>query len=185
MSTGLTTKESDRPRAALKPARVRHTPGGAKLGSEAGPEAKRLAAAILEVLAGLRTPSQAAEVLAISLPRYFQIETRALQALVAACAPKPRGRGRSAEKEVAALAREQERLKRELSRQQTLLRLAQRTIGLAPPKPPAAASAKARGKKRRRKPAVRALRAAQALQRAEPDEGKPDPVAEIGVVVEQ
>ena len=153
-------------RAAAKPSRVRHTPGGAGLGKDAGPEAQRLAAAILEVLAGVRTPTQAAEALGVSVPRYYQVETRALQALVASCAPRPRGPGRSADKELAALRRQQERLQRELNRQQTLVRLAQRTIGLTPPKPTADKPAgKDQRKKRRRRPVVRALRAAEVLQR--------------------
>ena len=158
-------------RPAAKRAPRPHTPGGAGLGQEAGREAQRLAAAILEVLAGVRTPSQAADVLGVSLPRYYQVETRAMQALVAACAPRPRGPGRSPAKELTALRRQQERLERELSRQRTLVRLTQRTLGLAPP--PAAGKAlsgkdqkdqKDKSKKRRRRPVVRALRAAQALQ---------------------
>ena len=39
------------------------------LGEGASAEAKRLAAAILEVLAGARTPTEAAEALSLSLPR--------------------------------------------------------------------------------------------------------------------
>src|SRR5271166_2050204 len=141
MSTTATTSNAARP--AAQPAQRRHTPGGDTLGKDAGHEAQRLAAAILEVLAGVRTPSQAAEVLGVSLPRYYQIETRALQALVASCAPRPRGPGRSADKELTALRRQHERLQRELSRQQTLLRLAQRNLGLAPPRtPPKAPSGK-------------------------------------------
>lgn len=153
-------------RPAAKPSRQRHTPGGASLGKDAGHEAQRLAAAILEVLAGGRTPGQAAEALGVSLPRYYQIESRAVQALVASCEPRPRGPGRSADKELAALKRQHERLQRELSRQQTLVRLAQRTIGLAPPKAPVnQPGGKDKSKKRRRRPVVRALRAAEALQR--------------------
>ena len=74
--------------------------------------------------------------LGVSQARYFQIETRAMQALVASCEPRPRGPARSADRELTALRRQHERLQRELSRQQTLLRLAQRTIGLTPPKAP-------------------------------------------------
>jgi hypothetical protein len=152
-------------RPAPKPSRQRHTPGGAGLGREAGSEARRLAAAILEVLAGVRTPGQAAEALGVSQARYFQIETRAMQALVAGCEPRPRGPGRSADRELAALRRQHERLQRELSRQQALVRLAQRTIGLAPPKPPVPKSgSKDQRKKRPRRPVVRALRAAEVLQ---------------------
>jgi hypothetical protein len=167
-TTSSGVKEAARPAAAARPAtqrsRLRHTPGGATLGKDAGHEARRLAAAILEVLAGARTPSQAAEALGVSLPRYFQIETRAMQALVAGCEPRPRGPGRSADKELTALQRQHERLQRELSRQQTLVRLAQRTIGLAPPRAPVNPPG-GQGKKRRRRPVVRALRAAEQLQR--------------------
>ncbi len=158
MSTTMTAARKSRP----------HTPGGAGLGKDVDPVAQRQAAAILEVLAGVRTPGQAAEALGISLPRYYQIETRAMQALVASCVPRPRGRGRNADKEVASLRRQQEQLQRELSRQQTLLRLAQRTIGLTPPKPstdkPGGKDKDKGSKKRRRRPVVRALRAAELLQ---------------------
>jgi hypothetical protein len=166
------------PRPAAKKSRRRHTPGGATLGQDAGREARRVAAAILEVLAGARTPGQAAEALGVSLPRYFQLETRAMRALVDSCEARPRGRAPSADKELAALRRQQERLQRELARQQTLVRLAQRTIGLAPAKAEAGASAagsksndaKSGGKKRRRRrPVVRALRAAEQLQRQSPE----------------
>jgi hypothetical protein len=143
------------------------------LGQEASPEAQRRAAVILEVLAGVRTPGQAAEALGVALPRYFQLETRALQALVASCAPLPRGPGRSAEKEVAALKRELERLQRALSRQQTLVRLAQRHLGLAPPKAPAPVPG-GKGKKRPRRPVIRALRAAQALQQRSQEPASPE-----------
>ena len=53
---------------------------------------RRLAAVILDVLAGSRTPPQAAEALGVSLPRYYQLEARALGGLVAACESRPRGR---------------------------------------------------------------------------------------------
>src|SRR5260370_40572180 len=51
------------------------------LGEGASTEAKRLAAAILEVLAGARTPTEAAQVLALSLPRYYLLEARALHGI--------------------------------------------------------------------------------------------------------
>jgi hypothetical protein len=149
-----------------RPPRRRHTPGGITLGKDASREAQKRAAAILEVLAGMRTPSQAAEALGISLPHYFQVETRAMQALVASCEARPRGRTPSADQELAALRRQHERLERELARQQTLVRLAQRTFGLPPPLP---AAKPAPGKKKRRRPVVRALHAAQQLQRSSPE----------------
>ena len=171
-------REAARPAAApgpaAKPSRLRHAPGGAGLGQEAGREAQQLAAAILEVLAGVRTPSQAAEALGVSLPRYFQLETRAMQGLVAGCEPRPRGPGRSADTELIALKRQHERLQRELSRQQTLVRLAQRHVGLAPPKPVAKSGGKDKSTKRRRRPVVRALRAAEVLRRRSQEARSPE-----------
>jgi hypothetical protein len=93
-------------------------------------EARRRAAVILEVLGGARTPTQAAEALGLSLIRYYQLETRALQGLVSACEPKPLGRVISPQTQLTALRKEQERLKRELARQQALVRLSQRAVGL-------------------------------------------------------
>jgi len=145
-----------------KPARQRHTPGGVTLGKEASREAQKLAAAILEVLAGARTPSQAAEALGISVPRYFQIETRAVRALVAGCEARPHGRTPQPDQQLAALRRQHERLQRELARQQSLVRLAQRSLGLPPP---AAPPKPATGKKKPRRPVVRALHAAGQLHR--------------------
>jgi hypothetical protein len=131
-------------------------------------EARRLAAAILEVLAGVRTPVEAAQQLDISVTRYYIDEGRALQGLVAACAPRPRGRVRHPDNELAALRREGEQLRRQNARLQALLRVAQRTVGLAPTPSPTAKPDRAGGKKRRpRKPTARALKAAAALQEAE------------------
>jgi len=164
----------EKPAVARPAARAKrcHIPGGAALGQEHSREVQRLAAAILEVLAGARTPAQAASALNVSLPRYYQVEARALRGLVAACAPRPRGPGHSAEREVEKLRRQQERLERELTRQQTLVRLAQRSIGLAPPPAPA----KDGSKKRRRRPTARALQAAAHLQTDR--EPAAEPVAE-------
>jgi hypothetical protein len=134
--------------------------GGAGLAEHNSREAKRLAAAILEVLAGMRTPTQAAQALALSVPRYYQIEARALRGLVAACEPRPKGRQPSAAGELAELRQQNERLQRELNRQQSMVRLAQRTVGLA-----AAVPDKSTGKKRRkRRPSARALAVAQRLR---------------------
>ena len=93
--------------------RVRRSPGGTTLGQDVGRDARRLAAAILEVLAGARTPTEAAQALGLSLPRYYQLESRALRGLVATCEPRPKGRQRSVESEVAGLKREIERWRRD------------------------------------------------------------------------
>ena len=130
-------------------------------------EARRLAAAILEVLGGARLPSEAASALGTSLPRYYLLETRALEGLVEACEPRPIGRVRSPESELTAVQNDLARLKRENARLSSLVRVAQRTIGLAAPPPPKpSADGK---KKRKRKPSVRALRAVEHLKAGVPD----------------
>lgn len=163
-----TQQSSAPPARTTAPAKRCHIPGGAALGQEQSREVQRTAAAILEVLGGIRTPAQAAAALNVSVPRYYQLEARALRALVAACGPQPRGPGHSADRELTQLRRQQQRLERELNRQQTLVRLARRSLGLAPP----AAAAK-EGSKKRRRPAARALQAAAHLQTAPPPAAAP------------
>ena len=69
-------------------------------------EAKRLAAAILEGLAGIRGPQDASQALGISMTRYYQMEARALQGLVAALEPRRRGRQHNPQVVLARLERE-------------------------------------------------------------------------------
>jgi len=129
-------------------------------------EAKQRAAAILEVLAGGRTPSAAAQALGVSLTRYYLLEERAWHGLLAACEPAPRGPHLDPERQRQALQAECARWQRECARQQALVRAAQRTIGLAAPPPPPKD-----GKKRRaRKPVVRALQVAERLQQEAADQ---------------
>src|SRR5580765_4968469 len=116
--------------------RAKRTTGGVSLGRESSAEARRIAAAILEALAGERTPTQAAQALSVSLPRYYQLEASGLRGLLAACEPKPRGRQPNLEAEMVALRRQNERLQRDVSRQQSLVRLTQKAAGLAAPAPP-------------------------------------------------
>ncbi len=123
---------------------------------DASREAKRLAAVILEVLAGLRTPTQAAQATSVSLPRYYQLETRALAGLVRSCEPRSKGRQRTVASEMNALRKENERLQCDLGRQQTLVRMAQRSVGLSPPTTPV------KGKRKRK--TSRALVAASRLR---------------------
>jgi|SRR5262245_6370370 len=128
---------------------------------EASREAKLLAAAILEVLAGSLGPSEAARGLGISLARYYQLETRALAGLVSSCESRRRG-GRRPKNELTALQRECEQLRRECARQQALMRATRRTVGLSTP---TAATPPQEGiRKRRRRPAARALKMAALLQ---------------------
>ena len=131
-------------------------------------DAKRLAAVILEVFAGLRTPQQGAEALTLSLPRYYQLETRAIQGLLEACEPKPKGRQPNPQREITVIRRENERLRRDLGQQQSLVRVAQRTIGLNPPPAPKPAAKTSGKKSRKRKPVVRALTLATRLQQEAP-----------------
>jgi hypothetical protein len=149
--------------------------------AEVSKEAKHLAAMLLDVLAGVRTPPQAAEALGVSLPRYYQLEDRGLNGLLAACESRPRGRQANAETQLQALTKENERLQRELARCQSLVRLTQRTVGVSPPAP---APAKGAGKRRKRKPTVRALRRAKRLREeaavGEAGAEGPSEVGEVG-----
>jgi hypothetical protein len=146
------------------------TVGGVHLGEDADRDTKRLAAAILEVLAGVRTPTAAAQALGLSLPTYYHVESRALAALVQACAPRPKGPKKRVDLELTQLRKANARLEREAQRQQALVRLAQRSLGLPPPPtPPAKGQAKGQGKKARpRRPVARALQVAARLQVPEP-----------------
>jgi len=153
-------------------------------------EARRMAAAILEVLAGVTTPSEAAELLGVSLPRYYALETRGLEGLRNACEPRRRGRQQTAESRNEALQKEVERLTRECNRQGALARAAGRAVGLSAPKRKAAraqSEGKSGGKRRRRsrRPTVRALKAVSRLRESlEPSEAASPSVA-IPLVPEQ
>lgn len=135
-------------------------------------EAKRQAAVLLEVLSGLRGPQQGSEALGVSLNRYYQLETRALQGLIAALEPRPKGRQRTVESELEQLRQDKERLSRELTRNQALLRAAQRSLGL----PKARSESNGRrlagkhgtaSKRKRRSRTVRATKAIAALRQPE------------------
>ncbi|NLG44021.1 MAG: hypothetical protein GX547_12285 [Phycisphaerae bacterium] len=134
-----------------------------------GALAQRRAAAILEVLAGVCTPPEAAGVLGISVNGYYLLERKALAGLTTACEAKPKGRvGPGPEQKLAAQQREVERLRRECLRQAALVRATQRAVGLpaaAPPKTAAKNGVTGGKRKRRRRPMVRALRAAASLRK--------------------
>lgn len=145
------------------------------------PVAKQIAAAILDVLAGVRTTGDAAKALAISLPRYYILEARAIEGLIRACVPKRPGRERIEERAMASLERENGRLERECSRLKALARAAQRTLGLTLPGAPAEKKMSDRDckgsqqKKRARRPVARALVATKILsQGASPTTEKPN-----------
>jgi hypothetical protein len=140
--------------------RKRHQVGGVDLLKDRGAQAKQLAAAILEVLAGVRTPTEAATALNVSVPRYYQLETQALRGLLEACEPKPKGRVRTVKTELETLRKENQHLQRELTRHQALARAAHRTIGLSP----AAPQVNKTGKKPRKRRVARALSVAERLR---------------------
>lgn len=129
-------------------------------------EANRIAVAVLEVLAGARSPAEAASALKVSLPRYYILETRALEGLVAACEPKPVGKQASPETRIASLEKELQQARRECARQQALVRVAQRSVGLPTAemqKSKTSTRRDCRGRRKRR-PAVRALKAVDTLK---------------------
>jgi len=154
------------------------------------PEARRTAAAILEVLAGMRTPSEAAQALSVSVPRYYALEQRAVASLVDGCEPHLRGPVKSPQQRITELEREVRRLRQQCDRQRALARAAQRTIGLPmPAMSEASGKDKANsprlspaGKKQgTRRPTVRALKAAQALRDTPSDE--PTSVSKVAETV--
>lgn len=120
------------------------------------PETRRRAAAVLEVLGGAKSPPEAAEALGVTLVTYYHLEARALEALVAACEPRPRGRSGSRSGTLEAIRRENERLRHELTRAQSLARAVQKAAGVAP-------EGDDDRPRRRRRRRARALRAADKL----------------------
>jgi hypothetical protein len=139
-------------------------------------DARRVAAAILEVLAGVRTPTEAASTLGVSPPRYYLWEQRALDGLVRACEPRPKGKAASERRQIAILEKEVARLRQECVRQQSLARASQRAMTMPLPpatvpkgngKPPVKSGGDSAGKRqRKRRPVARALQAVAVLQAA-------------------
>ena len=130
-------------------------PMGAKAvrGSDA---ARRLTALLLEAWSGVRTTVATSEAMGVTLPRFYQLEARALQMMVSAMEPRPRGRPRTAEDAVGKLQAERQRLLRDVERFQSLYRTAQRALGVAVARPPEKANNPGPGGKRRRGPRKRA-----------------------------
>lgn len=123
---------------------------------------RRRGVVILEVLAGLRNASDAAQELDLVVQTYYQLEERAVRGLVEACAPLPPGPKRDYVREVEELEKERDRLQAENARFQALVRTSQLSVGIDPDRRKAP-------KKRNRRPTVRALRAIGQL------ESKPKP----------
>jgi len=124
-------------------------------------QARQRAAYVLEVLGGRLTPQQAADGLSITVPRYYTLEERAVRGLAAACEPLPQGPAPRAEQEIAKLSKRCTELENELIRFQALSRAAHRAIGLDLQ---AHRDKEKKGKRKKRKPIVRALRASARLK---------------------
>jgi hypothetical protein len=107
--------------------------------------ARRTASAILEVVSGERGSYEAAEALGISPMRYYALEGRALQGMVTALEPRPRGpRGPKPEDVLRKTEAERDRLRREVGRLESLLRVMRKGYRLEEPK------ATVKGKTKRR-----------------------------------
>lgn len=160
IATNPTTAKPPEAKPSGKKAR---RPQGPRLKKTPSREARRMATCILEVMGGTRTPTEAAQELGMPVPRYYLVEARALQGLVDACEPRPKGRVRSVQNELASAKKEAVWWRRECARYSALVRAAQRTIGVAPPPPRSKAKAAGKGKGPR-KPTVRALKAVARLK---------------------
>jgi len=208
--SAVTAPQSASPRSGRAAARKSSCGPRFKPQAAVSRDAQRVAAVILEVLAGVRTPTEAAAVVGLSVPRYYLWEQRALEGLVRACEPRPKGQVISQRHQIAVLEKEVARLRQDCARQQALVRASQRTIGLtasppaaakSPLKPGAGAGAPACGPrsaaakvagattgkaKRKRRPAVRALKAVAALQAAsDPAETRADSSSAVAAEVVQ
>lgn len=155
---------------AAKPPRKAPSKGGpppkppalSSLQHKESAEARRLAALLLEVLGGVRSPAEAAAALGVSLPRYYVLEARAVEGFLSGCRSPGRGPRVTPEREIMKLRRELSRRERECARYQALLRLSGRAVGL-PPRAEKAREKEPGGKRRRRRPVARALKAARAI----------------------
>ena len=134
---------------------VRKQPLGVRAvrGSDA---ARRSAALLLEAWCGVRSTQSASEAMGVALPRFYHLEARALQLLVSAMEPRPRGRQRTTESEVGRLKVEIQRLRREVERYQALYRTSQRSLGIAFARLPEPQKNPAPGSRRRRGPRKKA-----------------------------
>lgn len=169
----------------------------------ASTDARRVAGAILEVLAGVRSITDAAVALGIAPARYYVLEARAVAGLITACEPRSPGphSGSGLAAEVDRLRAERDRLRDEAARYQALARIAQTAFGplggavtAAPAVAPAlterqrrAARAAARAPtttptavvtrtRKKRVATVRALRLAQRVQQVSSGSALPAPV---------
>lgn len=152
--------EAERPARTRKPEAI--------AGSE---EAKQQAAVILEVMSGTRGAQEGAEALGISPMRYYSLEDRALQGMVKALEPRPKGRRtKSPEDVLKQVEKERDQMKREVGRLQTLLRMVRKSVHLQEPRwSTGGTGTKAGGKRLRKSP----KRAEKLLARLKPAEAGP------------
>jgi hypothetical protein len=127
-------------------------------------EARRRAAVILEVLAGQLRPSEAAAAAGVSITRYYMLEAKALEGLVEACEPAPRGPTKTPQAHLAELQRKHAHLQHECARYQAIARAAQRSLGLSLPGSGDGPERKGPKGRRLRAPSVRGLRFAERLK---------------------
>jgi HAMP domain-containing protein len=135
-------------------------------------KAKQCLVVILETLGGACTTGEAAERLGVSLSRYYQLETRALQGMLTALEPRPRGPKKTKDSEIRALKAEKREMARELRRATSLLRAATRSVGAKAAKPQRKKGAK---KKRRRAKARGATVLATIRENEEVAHGRQEP----------
>jgi hypothetical protein len=116
--------------AAPAPDAAGSTPSG-PTSAQATTDAKRIAGAILEVLAGVRSITDAALALGVTSARYYALEARAVAGLIAACEPRGPGplSGHGLASEIERLRGERDRLRDEAARYQALARIAQTAFG--------------------------------------------------------
>jgi hypothetical protein len=136
--------------------------------------ARKAAAAVLQVVSGLKTPAEASEAIGIHVNRYYVLEGRALAGMVRALEPLARGPRRKPEAEAQALRQQAAKAEREASRYQALFRASQRTLGLCAPirkeQRPAPGAKRSRRPRVRAKALVAALTAPGGEAAAAPDE---------------
>jgi transposase-like protein len=151
-----------------KKPRVKRSKGPSIPKSDAASREARLRmAAILEVLGGQRTPTDAAQALGVSVAYYYKLEQRALEGMLKQCENPRKGPRVTPQREIAKLRKEAAELKQELHRAQALARASQRAVGLPKVKPPSGTDARGH---RKRRPTARALKAAALLQESVRDE---------------
>lgn len=155
----------------------------ARPGTLASDEARRAAVAVLQVMAGELRPSEASARLSLSVNRYYQLEARALEAMVEALEPRARGRRRGRDVELEKLRKAKTRAEHEATRFQALLRVSQRALALSAPtpgpskdKPPLHGGRKARRARVRARTVISTLSGAGATMPATPPvpQGTPD-----------